>query len=232
MNIKSQKGFTLIELMIASSLLMLVMYSGYFAYSLYSTSWKKQSNAFWQSADKGVNLTSLTRVIEAAHPYVVEDVNNNLSIYFIGTPKVVRFISKSPIFTDGPAVVELRLINSELIYKESDLNKAPLLKQIENRDWQHSVVLLKHLNLPRFNFFGWNGIQHIQRYEQQLDGLLRGEGPITPALYNKHQMEGIRLLPLALNLNYTVKGGEELLLPFSLPHHSQHVLFSYIGAKA
>jgi hypothetical protein len=208
------------------------MYAGYFAYSLYSQSWQKQSNAFWQSADKGLNLVSLTRVIEGAHPYIVEDVNKNLSIYFIGSPRAINFVSKSAIFSEGAAIIELSLINNSLIYRESTLLKAPLFKQNEEREWQHSVVLLNNLTLARFDFFGWESIQQVQQHDLQQDGQLRGEAPITAQWYNQHLMETIRLLPLSLRINYTVEGVEELSLPFKLPQQTQYALFRYIGEKA
>ncbi|MBU2891944.1 prepilin-type N-terminal cleavage/methylation domain-containing protein [Colwellia sp. D2M02] len=228
---KHQSGFTLIELMIASSLLMLVMYAGYFAYSLYSNSWKKQSYAFWQATDKGVNLTSLTRVIEATHPYIVDNINDNSSLYFIATPHHIRFVSKSPIFADEAAVVELQLVGSSLVYRESTLLKAPLFNQHEQREWQHSIVLLNYLTAARFEFFGWDNLEQLQHYELQRDNLLHDEAPIEPQWYNQHQMEERQLLPLSISLTYSVKGGQELSIPFQLPQQTQHALYRYIGIQ-
>jgi len=225
---RKQSGFTLIELMIASSLLMLVMYAGYFAYSLYSNSWQKQSDAFWKTTDQGIKLTSLSRLFEGTMPYIVEDKTKQPSIYFIANKESISFVSNAPIFSQSTALVELQFIGDNLIYRESTITSAPLLKQDENRLWQHSIILLENIYQGEFTFYGWKNMQQLRDYELQQEEQLRGQAPITPNWYNEHLMESIRILPLSIALTFSDKTLQKTSLTFIPPQHSQHTLFRYI----
>lgn len=52
----ASEGFTLIELMVATSLLMIVMFSGYYAYNLYSKKWQSRVHTFWDKTEDAVAL--------------------------------------------------------------------------------------------------------------------------------------------------------------------------------
>lgn len=221
---RKQSGFTLIELMISSSLLMLIMYAGYFAYSLYSSSWQKQSNAYWQTTDQGIQLTSLMRVVEASMPYIVEDKAKQFSIYFQGNNQAVNFVSSAPIFSKTPAVISLELVNGTLVYSESSLDRSPMLKQNEKRAWEYNVKLLDNISQAQFSFYGWRNLQEIRDYELQQQEQLRGRAPINPRWYSTHQMESIRILPIKLSLTLNNKSQQTVSLTFFPPQHSQHEL--------
>jgi prepilin-type N-terminal cleavage/methylation domain-containing protein len=225
---RKQTGFTLIELMIASSLLMLVMYSGYFAYSLYSSSWQKQSQAFWQATDQGIHLTSLSRIFEGAMPYIVEDKLKQPSIYFIADKETISFVTHSPIFTQSAALIELKFIGNDLIYRESSLENSPLLEQGETRQWQHSIILLKSVLQGKFGFYGWKNMQQIRDYELQVYEQLSGNITISPSWYDDHVMESIRILPLSISLTYTDELQKTTSLTFIPPQSSQYALLRYI----
>ncbi len=79
---KVTRGFTLIELMLATSLLMMVMFSGYYAYSLYSQKWQKRVQVFWHGTEQAIALDSLHKVLSSALPYMVngEDDKNDASV--------------------------------------------------------------------------------------------------------------------------------------------------------
>lgn len=227
-----QSGFTLIELMIASSLLMLIMYSGYFAYSLYSNSWNKQSNAYWQTADQGVILTSLTRLVESSLPFIVKDSNENASMYFIGENNSVSFVSSAPIYSELSALVELRIIDNQLIYRESSFENALFLSKLDAREWQHEVVLLNEIANASFSFYGWENLLQILNAKTQRENPVRGEQLITPSNYTQHEMETRRVLPMAISFYYTNKLQQEVVLNFHLPQNTQYALYRYIREDA
>lgn len=207
---------------------MLIMYAGYFAYSLYSASWQKQSHAFWKTTDKGVNLTSLYRVIESTASYIALDSNKQSSIYFAGNEQTLNFVATSPIFTNTEALVQLTIIDNSLIYKESELGSKPLLTSEDNRVWQHSIVLLAGISDAKFDYYGWNSIQQIKNREMQQAEQIRGETIITPSWYSVHTMARIRILPIKLSLTYTDEKNQNNTLTFTLPQHSHFGLFRYL----
>jgi len=224
----NQTGFTLIELMIASSLLMLVLYAGYFAYSLYNNSWQKQSNAYWKAADQGIKLNSLTRVISSAQPYIVEDINQKPSVFFEGSNKTIRFVSTATIFSEGIGLVELAIVNNQLIYRESNIEQSPFLKQDELREWQHNVVLLTDIKNTGFNFFGWEGLNQLQEHKLQLEAQTRTQVMVKPAWYERHEMKDRRVFPILISFKFTNKLEQEISINFKISQHSQFALFRYL----
>ena len=124
MVIKKQQGFSLIELMIATALLSMVMFSGYFAYSLYTDKWQKRTELFWQLNKNSLGLEAMSRVLEeAASVYIIKNQDENYAVMFNGTQQSLTLVSHSPIFTSGSALVSFSLQTnkqgkSQLIYKE------------------------------------------------------------------------------------------------------------------
>ena len=65
-------GFTLIELMLATSLLMMVLFSGYYAYSLYTQKWQKRVDTFWQGTNDAIGIETVNKLLVATIPYVLK----------------------------------------------------------------------------------------------------------------------------------------------------------------
>ncbi|GAP74603.1 hypothetical protein W04_1119 [Pseudoalteromonas sp. SW0106-04] len=228
-----QSGFTLIELMLASSLLMLVMFSGYYAYSLYTDKWSKRTDYFWGRTQKGLAFESITRVIESAYPYVVIDDKGRPSQYFSGDQDRVIFVSRSPIFTHKTAVVEFRIIDHNgkkaLLYNESAFANDFLLRQSDLIEWQHQVLLVEELRNIKFRYFGWKSYkavsQNISEKEMTDDEL---KNYIAPSYYSKHVMEQIRVLPKKLNISFQTGENDRTNLDIALPANAYFTLVDYL----
>lgn len=230
-----QKGFTLVELLLAMSLLLLVMFSGYYAYSLFSSSWEKRSNIFWQSTKNALAFDSLNRAFASAVPYIVTSDNEKPAIYFHGDDNRVIFVTSSPIYAESDAIVELEFYNkgaagSVLVYKETMLANMLLLNQSDEVFWQHQVILMDGLSNTSFQYFGWASyeqvLSNIQK-EQEADGDESVEYT-PPSWYTNHDLHKQRVSPIKSRLSFTDSEGRKTSLDLVLPENAHLNLIHYL----
>jgi prepilin-type N-terminal cleavage/methylation domain-containing protein len=227
--VQRNKGFTLIELMIATSLLMMVMFSGYYAYSLYSQKWQKRVQVFWHNTEQATALDSLHKVISSALPYVVKGKDDKAAIYFKGTNTQVSFISSSAIFSAESALVQLRIeemVNSNhynLIYQEQSI-KHNLVLDIEHQAlWQHEIILLNNITDLNLSYFGWQSFDDVIN-ELNSDAFVIED---TRTWYQNHESNTSRLLPEKLQISFnSEKGRSDFKIAFS--QHSIYPLLTYL----
>jgi hypothetical protein len=212
--------------MIATSLLMMVMFSGYYAYSLYSQKWQKRVEVFWHNTEQAVALDSLHKVLSSTLPYVVNGKDDKAVIYFKGSNTHVSFISSSAIFSAEPALVLLRLEampnsnNYNLIYQEQSL-KHNLVLDIEDQPlWQHEITLLANITDFNLSYFGWQSFNDVIKE-------LNSEAYViedTRTWYQNHESNVSRLLPEKLQVSFTnEKGPSDFQIGLS-----QHSVYSVL----
>ncbi|WKD22053.1 prepilin-type N-terminal cleavage/methylation domain-containing protein [Pseudoalteromonas sp. KG3] len=226
---KAQQGFTLIELMLATTLLMLVLFAGYYGYGLFADKWQKRTQYFWQQTQQTLAFDVITRVFESTFPYIVKSDNNEPAQYFSGDQNRVIFITTSPLFSNKTSVVEFKILQNadgySLAYNEASMSDNLLLNQSDVIIWQHQIVLLENLQDISFEYYGWKNL------EQVLSVLVRDdddENSATPSFYQQHIMEERRVLPVSLYINLKAENGEQSRFPVSLPTQAASVLVDYI----
>lgn len=203
------KGFTLIELMLATSLLMMVMFSGYYAYSLYSQKWQKRVQVFWHDTEQVIGLHSLNKLLTSAAPYIVSCENNQACIYFQGGKDQLSFVSNAAVFSKGQALVRLSLSdedvdgNHQLIYQEQSLEHNLIISADYQPQWLHQIILIPRIRDVHFSYFGW------PTYEQ---ALIKLNSEVTNdvdsrAWYQEHLTAERRLLPEIVKVNFVSDKG-------------------------
>lgn len=201
------KGFTLIELMLATSLLMLVMFSGYYAYSLYTQKWQKRVQFFWQGTEQAMALDVINRMLISITPYVVKCKNNKECIYFSGSTNSMRFVTDSPIYSQNSALVELTIeqVNGsyQLMYKEHSLHNSALLtldNTFNDDIWQKQSVLLSGLQSIQWSYYGWKSFSDAltQSNISEVNDIHKNKD--TRLWYFQHDANEIRILPLNIQL--------------------------------
>lgn len=230
--VKNSKGFTLIELMIASSLLMLVMYAGYFGYSLYTSSWQKRTELFWQQTQVGLAFDSLARMLESVNPYIIQSDNAQPAIYFHAQSDFAMFVTESPIFSKNKAVVMLSFeqINGSLslTYREKSLSNQLLLKQSDVMEWQHRIVLLEGIKSGRFKYFGFDLLSKAAGYyENTVVGEVK-ESEVLPVWYDAHKLETVRTMPFKVALTIEHNDAVSSNFEIALPEHAHRKLVRYL----
>lgn len=233
------KGFTLIELLLAMSLLLLIMYSGYYAYSLYSNSWDKRAQLFWQNTQDSLAFDSINRVYGSVAPYIVISDKEQPAIYFHGNHQRMIFVTGSPIFSKSSGIVEIAVENtnqgkSQLVYREAPFEQLLLLHQSDEIFWQHQVVLINNLENVSFEYYGWAG------YDQVLENIARDQNAkdgqpvsiIPPNWYGDHQLQNQRVLPIKVRINFQSVNTSRTSLELKLPENAHLNLVHYLREDA
>lgn len=223
------KGFTLIELMLSSALLMTIMFAGYYAYSLYSQKWQKRVDVYWHSTKQGIGVDALNKLFISTSNYVVKNENGRESIYFEATEDKIRFVSNSPIMSVGSALVELSVSESnetkQLVYREKNLQGFPLFLQedIENFiEWEQQIVLLEGFSEINWSFYGWTSFQDALKQAEIAE---LGSNEELRKAYNTHALDEIRVLPERVNLRL-INNAKSSQFSIEMPNHS---VFSVIA---
>lgn len=225
---KSQNGFTLIELMLATTLLMLVLFSGYYGYGLFTEKWQKRTQYYWQQTQETLAFDAIARVFESTFPYIVNSDSNQPAQYFSGDQNRVIFITTSPLFSKETSVVEFKVLQRgdeySLVYNEASMRDNLILNQSDLITWQHQVVLLENLQSISFDFYGWKNLKQV------LSSLVSEEDETkeAPDFYQQHIMEERRVLPVSIYINLKTKKGELSRFPVPLPTQAASILADYI----
>lgn len=202
-----QKGFSLIELMIATALLSLVMFTGYFAYSLYTDKWQKRADHFWHLNQNALGTEAIIRTLEAASVYVVKNQDDKYAALFTGEQTSITLVTSTGLFSNDTALINITAIEQDnglqsLLYKEMPLTKRLLLNYPVEPSWQYQHLLIKDITKINFQFYGWQNMQNAIR--GNLDGaeLTPGEERIKRRWYTSHNLQDNRVLPNKLALYF------------------------------
>lgn len=227
-NKKGQKGFTLIELMLAMTLLMLVLFAGYYGYGLFTDKWQKRTQFYWQQTQQTLAFDAISRVFESTFPYIVNSDNNEPAQYFSGDQNRVIFVTTSPLFTKETSVVEFKILQNEntysLAYNEASMRGNLLLNQSDTIRWQHQIILLENLQNISFEYYGWKNLQEV--FTNIIGDEDERKG--APSFYQQHIMEERRVLPVSVYINLKAKEGEQSRFLISLPTQASSVLADYL----
>ncbi|WP_372767927.1 type II secretion system protein J [Pseudoalteromonas sp.] len=222
-----KSGFTLIETLLASSILMMVLYAGYLGYAQYSERWDKRVEYFWKQAGKNLGLSSLVRVIESTSPYIVTLNGNKKGIYFQASERKLSFVSDSPIFSNRSALVSVEVVDEDdfqkIVYRETSLSSILFISAEQNVLWEYEVVIAEKLKHVRFSFLGWESLTaaiEAKQPEQKVKAL--------PIWYNTHDLAKRQILPITVKMEFLTEEvfASEYLI--DLPANSYQVLVSYL----
>lgn len=200
-----QKGFSLIELMIATALLSMVMFTGYFAYSLYTDKWQKRADHFWQLNQSALGTEAIIRTLEAASVYIVRDQKEQFSILFEGQQTGITLVTNTGLFSNETALINIKAIDQEnglqsLLYSEMPLNNTLLLNYPIEENWQYQHILVNDIAKINFQFYGWETLENAVAGNLDSAELSIGETRVKRRWYTEHNLPNNRLLPNKLAL--------------------------------
>lgn len=160
---KRSSGFTLIEMLIATVLLLMILATANYTYAFYNQYWNGRLGHFDKTLFNARSLMQTQMAIESAIPYVVETKDkSSYSFYFLGRDEGLTLVSASPIFSkvaSASAVVRVFREQTEngfqLVYEEAPLDEELLLKLDQTLDFNYRVVMLTEKNNIKFSYYGW-----------------------------------------------------------------------------
>jgi prepilin-type N-terminal cleavage/methylation domain-containing protein len=190
------QGFTLIELMIAISILSLLLFTGSYSYSLMSERWNKELGQFSSSAKNYKHLELIQRLLEGVQPYVVVDDDKKPSFFFIGDDNSLLAVSRLGLFSgDYPEIFRLSTIDAgegkvDLIYQSASTEQTLLKGTDQNINFTHQLVLFSNLDSVQFGYYGWSHLYEknaVDKKNKKAQWFARFSGidnQIMPEKYN------------------------------------------------
>jgi len=157
MTAKRAKGFSLIELLIAVTILMLVLGLAMYAYQLYNQRWQKDLSKLEQSFVQYKHLDLFNHAMNGITPYGVKQ-QQNFGFYFLGRTNGFTAITQNPLVeTEAAAVIrvfkeQLADGSFQLVYEEASLAKLLLVDAEQELPFNHRIILLGHLTALDFEY--------------------------------------------------------------------------------
>jgi len=158
---RTLKGFSLLEMLVAITVLSIVIGISTYAYSLFIRQWDGHLGRFDDAQAKYQRLEWLSAALEDTLPYVVRDDEGQLGFYFLGRDEGLTLVTMSPIFGVGePALVRVFREPEEdgtwrLVYEEAPFAGTLLVRADQRMDFRHRLVIARGLPRPEFRYFGW-----------------------------------------------------------------------------
>jgi prepilin-type N-terminal cleavage/methylation domain-containing protein len=217
------KGFTLIELMIAITILSLLLFTGSYSYSLMSERWNKELGQFSSSAKTSKNLALLQRLLEGVQPYVVVDSKKTPSFFYIGDKTSLLAVSRAGLFSGQyPEIFRLSTItkengNVDLLYQSASTEEILLTGTTQNITFSREMILFNDLDQVIFSYYGWPHLYQKNAVDK------KGKVPLWSERYS-----GIdnQLMPEKYAIRL-IKAGKALSFPIQLETKSERWLAPY-----
>ena len=162
------KGFTLIELIIAISILSMLMFTGSYLYGTLSSRWDKEIGQFNQSFADARSISLLHALLSGITSYIVMNSISNdgmPTMFFVGKSESLLAVSKSGIVnSEYPEIFRLTAVPNksgklDLVYQAKSTQDLLLLTSDQTIKFENSFILLKGLDLIEFEYMGWSNLR-------------------------------------------------------------------------
>ncbi|MDT0602814.1 prepilin-type N-terminal cleavage/methylation domain-containing protein [Thalassotalea castellviae] len=225
-NHKAIKGFTLIELMIAISILSLLLLTGSYTYSLMSSRWSKELGNF-AIAEKNAKHIELTqRLLEGIQSFIVVNPQKKPFFFFIGHNTSLLAVSQSGFFANEVSeIFRLSAVEKssglfDLVYQSKSTQNLLLKGTEQIIEFDQSLVLFSDLTQISFEYFGWRNIDEKTNDEQN---------NFAPFWQQSYSGIDKQYMPEKLTLTL-VKNNKILVMPIMLQTNVQSWLSPYINS--
>ncbi|WP_088331527.1 prepilin-type N-terminal cleavage/methylation domain-containing protein [Lacimicrobium sp. SS2-24] len=193
-------GFSLIELLVALTLLTLIIFIGSYGYQTFSRYWGDELGDFGASYGKSRGLTIVVEAIKGIKPYLVVE-NQQPYFYFEGGESVFRAVRAKGVTTDGPAIFEIRAYREQgvdslsLQYSELPLSRENFQQPDKWRQFSYQITILDGLEEFNLQYFGW---AHFNDFAEE-DG--EGEGSVrSPEWYGFYSGKDTWITPMKMKM--------------------------------
>lgn len=183
------KGFSLLEMLVAVTVLSMVIGLATYAYAMFIRQWDGHLGRFDEAQAQYQRLEWLAAALQDTLPYVVRDDDGTPGFYFLGRDEGLTLVTMSPIFSIGePALIRVFREPEQdgawrLVYEEAPFVGDLLVRANQRLEFRHRLVIARGLPQPVFRYFGWTDLQarlmagelptSVQSWFDEYDGLAR-----------------------------------------------------------
>ena len=163
-----ESGFTLVELLVAMSLLSMVVLVGSAAFGLYGERWDGRLGQFDAKLRATQNLFLVQESLDSLVPYVARDRNGKPVIYFEGNRNGFVAVSSKSLLSEGNyAVVRFSVrensdLSYDVLYEEYPMVDDLLLTIGTPLPFSRPLTLFRSVADPVFSYLGWSDIEERQ----------------------------------------------------------------------
>lgn len=154
-------GFTLVEVLVAVSILGMVIGIATYGYSLFTRQWSGRLGQFDTALARYQRLDLVVAALEDTLPYVVRDERGAPGFYFLGREEGLTLVTTRPVHTPGDLAV-IRLFREpagdgrwNLVYEEAPLGAEQLRRADQQLPFRHRMIVLRGLDRIEFGYYGW-----------------------------------------------------------------------------
>lgn len=191
---QSNRGFTLIEILISLTILSLTFLVAGNAMSLFINNWEKVSEQLHKNEFLAIDLNGLNNTLKNIEYYDrYEPSSNAFHPYFYGRNKKMSFITKQPVFLNkNLSLVELAVVKSEngeqLQVSEYDISNDLNLDNLDKPIYSNIFLTADEIN---FSYEGFSQVGELTSSEEYK----------KPELLSSYEARKTGLLPIRINLN-------------------------------
>lgn len=157
---KHTSGFTIIELLIAVSILSMLMLVGYYSYSLMLNNWQHKSGQFERQLVDIQRQSILLSALKSTMPWVIVNKNREPFFFFIGSEVSILGITNTGL-SDANYPEVYRLLTREsnntksLIYQFESTQNILLKTVDQNIEFEQEYIIFDDIDDFTVEYFGW-----------------------------------------------------------------------------
>jgi len=221
---RSLKGFSLLEMLVAITVLSMVIGISTYAYSLFMRQWDGHLGRFDEAQAQYQRLDWLASALEDTLPYIVRDDNGVLGFYFLGREEGLTAVTMSPIFDVGePALIRVFREADDsgawrLVYEEAPFAGDLLARADQRMDFRHRLIIARNVPHLKFRYFGWADLQTRMSFGEALN--------VRRSWFDEFDGLQRQFHPEKIELNL---GGDAAV--FDIPVRADALVEYYMGAE-
>lgn len=210
-----QRGFTLVEMLISATLLMIVLGTAMYGYQLYMQYWQREQKQYSSQFHAYRQTDLLYSALRSIVPYAVQN-DGNSAFYFLGRDNGFTAVTQAPVFNPG-ALAVIRVFREEvasnqfqLVYEEASLRDILLLHAEQELPFNHRMVLRSRFSQVEFQYQNIE-YQVNEQFPEQIDPVKRWVLALDGMIQKRHPVQ-IRIQLDELVLDVVVPDRQNLLL--------------------
>lgn len=153
-------GFTLVELLIAVTILSMLLLTASYSYSLIASRWDKDLGNYAETTQQAKSTELLLGVLSGVRSYVVRKSDLSPGFLFIGADDSLLAATTNGLKGGDQEVFRLTVVSTEnekydLVYQAVGVNQIPLVSASQEITFDFSTVLFKDAEQINFRYYGW-----------------------------------------------------------------------------